>query len=112
LSWFAGYHASEKLAPWLNPAARYRVTRWPNFGLIRPLPSNIRIAAGLASAPMRLEEIASRARVSIEEGTRALNALAVAQIVEVADADTDTKLAVAPRSSAPRPRGGFCGIPE
>lgn len=108
LSWFAGYHASEHLAPWLNPAARYRVTRWPNFGLIRPLPSNIRIAAALASAPMRLDEVASRAHVSIEEGTRVLNALAVAQIVEVADADT--KLPVAPRSSAPRPRGGFAAF--
>lgn len=108
LSWFAGYHASEHLAPWLNPAARYRITRWPNFGLIRPLPSSIRIAAALSSAPLRLEEVVSRAHVSIEEGTRAVNALAVAQIVEVAGVDTEPP--VAPRSSAPRPRGGFAAF--
>ncbi len=81
MSWFAAYHASAALAPWLNAATRYRVTRWPNFGLIRPLPSHIRVAAALASMPARPDEIAARANVSSEEAIRTLNALAAANVV-------------------------------
>ena len=105
LSWFAGYHASADLAPWLIPSARYRVTRWPNFGLIRPLPSHIRVAAALASSPARADEIAARASVSTEEAARTLNALAVANVLvavgdEVAPAEPSRPATVAPR-------GGF-----
>jgi len=75
LGWFAGYHASEQLAPALQGGAQYRITRWPNFGLIRPLPSQTRVAAGLASVPADLAEIIKRADVTIEEATRTLNAL-------------------------------------
>jgi hypothetical protein len=105
LSWFAGYHASARIAPWLKAQARYRVTRWPNFGLIRPLPAHIRVAAALASAPARLGEIAARARVSAEEATRTLNALAVADVVVAADGDAKPK--PMPRTTANQPRGGF-----
>jgi hypothetical protein len=105
LSWFAGYHASAELAPWLKPTARYRVTRWPNFGLIRPLPSHIRVAAALASTPARADEVAARASVSAEEATRTFNALAVANVLvavgdEVAAVET-------PRPPTVAPRGGF-----
>jgi hypothetical protein len=105
LSWFAGYHASAGLAPWLKSTARYRITRWPNFGLIRPLPSHIRVAAALAAAPARADEIAARAHVSGEEATRTLNALAVANVV-VAVGD---EVAPAEPSGLPTvgPRGGF-----
>jgi hypothetical protein len=105
LSWFAGYHASAELAPWLKPTVRYRVNRWPNFGLIRPLPAHIRVAAALTSAPARVDEIAGRAHVSSEEATRTLNALAVANVV-VAAGD-----GAAPAQSSGLPavgsRGGF-----
>ena len=47
LSWFSGYHASSQLAPGLQASAHYRITQWPNFGLIRPLPSQLRVAASL-----------------------------------------------------------------
>lgn len=101
LSWFAAYHASAGLAPWLKPDTRYRVTRWPNFGLIRPLPSHIRVAAALASAPARADEVAARASVSIEEATRTLNALAVAKVLvavgdEGSPVETSSPPAVAP----------------
>jgi len=105
LSWFAAYHASAALAPWLNAATRYRVTRWPNFGLIRPLPSHIRVAAALASMPARPDEIAARANVSPEEAIRTLNALAAANVVLGVEAE------VVPVKKAPtpavQPRGGF-----
>jgi hypothetical protein len=105
LSWFAAYHASPELAPWLNATTRYRVTRWPNFGLIRPLPSHIRVAAALASMPARPDEIAARATVSAEEAIRTLNALAAANVVVSAEAE------IAPVKKAPapaiQPRGGF-----
>jgi hypothetical protein len=105
LSWFAAYHASPELAPWLKPGARYRVTRWPNFGLIRPMPSHIRVAAALASSPARLDEIATRAHVSAEEATRTLNALAVADVV--VSIDDDITPVVKKAAPAVQPRGGF-----
>ena len=75
LSWFAGFHASDKLLPALQGSARYRIARWPNFGLIRPLPSQMRIAASLASVAADLGEISTRAAVPTEEVARTLNAL-------------------------------------
>jgi len=105
LSWFAGYYASAGLAPWLKPTVRYRMQRWPNFGLIRPLPSHIRVAAALTSAPGRAHEIAARASVSTEEATRTLNALAVANVlVASGDEVLPTKIAGA---HAAAPRGGL-----
>ena len=32
LAWFAGYHASNVLAPWLSEHQTLRLTRWPDFG--------------------------------------------------------------------------------
>jgi hypothetical protein len=105
LSWFASYHASAQLAPWLKATVRYRVTRWPNFGLIRPLPSHIRVAAALASMPARADEIATRAHVSAEEAIRALNALAVANVVVAVDGEVEPVKTASP--PAVEPRGGF-----
>jgi hypothetical protein len=105
LYWFAGYHASDLPAPWLDSAARYRITRWPNFGWIRPLPSHIRVAAALAAAAADLRQIAFRAHVSMEEATRTLNALATCDIVAVVDSGLE--IAPQPRQITAQPRGGF-----
>jgi hypothetical protein len=105
LSWFAGYHASREIAPWLNAAARFRVTRWPNFGLIRPAPQHIRVAAAMASTAGKPSEIAARARVSVEEAIRTLNALAVAGVVVAADEGVQAPATRAATTAAPR--GGF-----
>ena len=75
LSWFTGYHASDRLAPALTISTSYRISSWPNFGLIRPLPSQLRVAAGLSSAAADLSAIIKRAGVTAEEATRTLNAL-------------------------------------
>jgi hypothetical protein len=107
LSWFAGYYASDRIAPWLDAATPYRVTRWPNFGLIRPLPSHIRVAAAMASGPALVTEIAKRAQVSLEEATRTLNALSVANVVESSVPSEKPRAAPAPATSVNQPRGGF-----
>jgi hypothetical protein len=106
LSWFAAYHASSALAPWLKASTRYRVTRWPNFGLIRPLPSHIRVAAALASMPARPDEIAARANVSAEEAIRTLNALAAANVIVAVEPEVAP---VVRKMEAPavQPRGGI-----
>jgi hypothetical protein len=105
LGWFAGYHASSQLAPGLEANAHYRITQWPNFGLIRPLPSQLRIAAGLSSAAADLNEIIERAAVSSEEAVRTLNALhACGVLVALESAGATTR---ATPGSFAAPRGGF-----
>jgi hypothetical protein len=108
LCWFSGYYASDLPAPWLDTAASYRITRWPNFGVIRPLPSHIRVAAALASTAASLLQIASRANVSVEEATRTLNALAACDIVRVVD--VEETIIQPPPEPAVQPRGGFTGF--
>jgi len=105
LSWFAGYHAGSQLAPGLQASAHYRITHWPNFGLIRPLPSQLRIAAGLSSAAAGLSEIIKRAGVAAEEAVRTLNALhACGVLVAIEPGGAATR--VTPGVLA-EPRGGF-----
>jgi hypothetical protein len=105
LSWFAGYHASAQLAPTLKSGARYRITQWPNFGLIRPLPSQLRVAAGLSSAAATLEEIIGRAKVTSEEAIRTLNALHACDVLIAVE--SSEKSAPAAARSVNEPRGGF-----
>jgi hypothetical protein len=93
------------LSPWLDSTARYRVSRWPNFGLIRPLPSHIRVAAALSSAAADLSQIASRAHVPIQEAVRALNALSACGLVTIEESSEEDSLE---DSLIPvRPPGGF-----
>ncbi|HVW69510.1 MAG TPA: hypothetical protein VHB68_11080 [Steroidobacteraceae bacterium] len=84
LSWFAGYHASGQLSPQLSADVGYRVGRAPSFGLIRPLPSQLRVAASLASAAANLSEIVARAGVSAREAIRTLNALYACDLLGLA----------------------------
>jgi hypothetical protein len=105
LLWFAAYHAADTLAPWLNATTRYRVSRWPNFGSIRPLGSQMQVAAALVSMAARPEEISARARVSSRKAIRTLNALAALDVIVAAHAE-----APAERQPTPppvQPRGGF-----
>ena len=106
LSWFAGYYASAQLAPAVKAGARYRMSQWPNFGLIRPLPSQLRVAAGLSSAAADLEEIIARAKVTSEEAIRTLNALYACEVLIAVESTGKAAPAVAATSVA-QPRGGF-----
>ena len=105
LSWFAGYHAGVQLAPSLKPDARYRIAQWPNFGLIRPLPGQLRVAAGLSSAAADLEEIIARAKVTPEEAIRTLNALYACDVLIPVES-SEKSIPAAARTGV-QPRGGF-----
>ena len=75
LIWFAAYYASDRLAVALSDSARYRITRWPDFGAIRPPLDQIRVAAALSARAIDLGEAASRARIPLKDAARTLNAL-------------------------------------
>lgn len=102
LSWFAGYHASLQLTPRLRADACYRVAGTPNFGWIRPLPSQLRVAASVSNAAATVGEIVSRAGVPVEEVVRTLNALYACDLLEVRPA-ADAQPAEAPEAQ----RGGL-----
>ena len=106
LSWFAGYYASDRLAPGLTISARYRISSWPNFGLIRPQPSQLRVAAGLSSAAADLGEIIKRAGVAAEEATRTLNALYACGVLIAVSLEEAGRAA----SAKPRPRAGLARL--
>jgi hypothetical protein len=76
LAWFAGYHASDKPAPWLNLEKRFRMQRRPDLDLIKPSESQARVVNILAETASDLTELAACAQVSFEEAARTLNALA------------------------------------
>ncbi len=108
-TWFAAYHTSDMLAPWLSEAVPYRLRRWPDLGLLRPadpaaLGAQLRITATLDSAPATAAELPTRAGVSQEQAVRTLNALAACDLIEVAVAAT-----AAERTSfkIERPKMGF-----
>jgi hypothetical protein len=81
LNWFAGYYADSELAPWLRASTAYGLSRWPNFGVIRPLPSQLRMTAMLAEAPQLLSDIAIRGRIPLTEAIRTLNALSACDLL-------------------------------
>lgn len=107
LSWFAGYYASAQLAPAVKAGARHRMSQWPNFGLIRPLPPQLRVAAGLSAAAADLEEIIARAKVTSEEAIRTLNALYACDVLIAAAEPSGKATPAVAATSAAQPRGGF-----
>jgi hypothetical protein len=89
LAWFAGYHTSAALAPWLSERKTYRLTRWPDFGRIQPddpslRAAQIRVLAALDAAPDTPIQLSARTNTSPEIVVRTLNALASCDLVEVA----------------------------
>lgn len=89
LAWFAGYHASVAIAPWLSQRETYRLTRWPDFGRIQPedpllRAAQIRVLAALDAEPDTAARLSVRTNTSPEIVVRTLNALASCEFVEVA----------------------------
>ncbi len=87
LIWFAAYYASDRLAVALTDNARYRITRWPNFGTIRPPVTQIRAAAALSGRAIEVSQVASRARIPLVEAARTLNALSALGLLLPAETD-------------------------
>jgi hypothetical protein len=96
LRWFSGYYSHPILAPWLSATERYGVTHWPNFGLIRPHASQIRMTALLATATLSLEKLVTRADVTMEDAVRTLNALSACGLLEIAPSEERVRSAVLP----------------
>jgi len=89
LAWFAGYHASTALAPWLTERDRYRLTRWPDLGRVQPddpslRAAQMRVLATLDAAPATAAQLCVRTQVAPEVVTRTLNALASCELMEPA----------------------------
>jgi hypothetical protein len=105
--WFAGFGAGEVLAPWLNAQARYRVTAWPDFGVIRPDAGVLRAVALLAAQPQDPQSLATGARISLGQAHRVLNALSLCEVLTTAAA---TSAGNANASAIAQPRGGFAGF--
>ena len=87
LAWFAGYHASTTLAPWLVEKTVYRLKRWPDFGLLRApdalqMATQLRVVAALDAQPAAFVELSRRARTHREHTARTLNALSVCGFLE------------------------------
>jgi hypothetical protein len=112
LSWFTGYYASGHLAPALSISASYRTSSWPNFGLIRPSPQQMRVAAALAAAAADLSEIIKRAGVTADEAIRTLNALyACGVLVGVSPGEAGTVVSAgARRRATSEPRAGLAKL--
>jgi hypothetical protein len=105
LAWFAGFYASDGLAPWIKGDERFRIARWPNFGLIRPPASQIRIAATLSSKAATISEITARAQVSPEEAARTLNALATCDVLVIQESVAEAPSR--PQTNVTLPGGGL-----
>jgi len=112
LSWFTGYFASGHLAPSLTISTSYRMSSWPNFGLIRPSPSQMRVVAALAAAAADLSEIIRRAGVTADEAARTLNALyACGMLVRVSPSEPGSAASAgARRRAASEPRAGLAKL--
>ena len=107
LQWFAGYHAGTQLAPGLDESTPYRLTRWPNFGLIRPMPSQIRATALLAAGALTVGELARRGQLTLAEATQTLNALEACGLLQTVLPGSAAQNPSPPATESPQPPGGI-----
>jgi hypothetical protein len=101
LCWFAGYHASDELAPQLHADVRYRIVRWPNLALIRPLSAQLRLAAGLSARPASVEQVISEGTVTPEMAVRTFNALYACGLLAKWERPAPAPPVPAPQAQAP-----------
>jgi hypothetical protein len=94
-------------SPWLRtelrPDGNYRLKRWPDFGRLAHYQADIRLASILISQPMSLGALRERTGLPAETVMNFLNAAFA--LGALADADTATTPARAPRAPAPAARG-------
>jgi hypothetical protein len=112
LFWFATYHASASLAPWLNDKTVYRLIRWPDLGRVRAhdaaeLTTQIRVVAALAAEPSAPAKLATRAQTDIDAAARTLNALASCALIETTQPTPTAPKVTRTERSAPTPVGGL-----
>lgn len=112
LFWFATYHASTSLAPWLNDKTLYRLIRWPDLGRLRANDANertaqIRVVAALAAGPSTIRKLAASAQTTVDAAARTLNALASCALIEAAQSIPAAPKVTRAESSSPTPVGGL-----
>jgi hypothetical protein len=110
LAWFAGYHASVSLAPWLSERETLRLIRWPDFGRVQPddpllRAAQLRVIAALDAAPSTATQLCARTDASPEIIVRTVNALASCELVEVAN--TVATNVANTKAASPVPAGGL-----
>lgn len=64
-------------APWLEPGARHRLTRWPNLSTLQPSMEQMRQTAMLANQAFTVEQLAHATGVSIENTRTLVNAVSL-----------------------------------
>jgi len=111
LVWFATYHASAVLAPWLNDRTGYELVRWPDFGRLRASDAGlrtaqIRIVAALETAPATIAKLSASAQATLDQTIRTLNALASCALIRAAHAAATVKSPTF-ENHTPTPSGGF-----
>jgi hypothetical protein len=99
LIWFSAWYASDRLGVALTDSARYRITRWPDFGAIRPPVAQIRAAAVLSGKAIDVRQVASRARMPLVDAARTLNALSASGLL--LSTEIDIRAAGIPRPQPP-----------
>ena len=73
LQWYGGLLAGKgRLLPGNDPAARYRLAKWPQTE--REFPKHFRIATAMMKGPTTLEELATASGVTLEEVVDFVNA--------------------------------------
>lgn len=98
LAWFTGWWAeADHLAPWLEPAAHYRLRQWPDFGTLRGDQSTLRIAALLASRAWALDALVQHGDLERHHVIRFLNAASLCGLL----------ITSAPTPSPPNKPNGF-----
>ncbi len=98
LAWFAGWWAdADHLAPWLEPAAHYRLRQWPDFGTLRGDQGTLRIAALLASRAWALDALMEHGDLERQQVIRFLNAASLCGLL----------ITSAPAPSPPNKPDGF-----
>jgi hypothetical protein len=81
LQWYAGLlSGTGRLLPGFDPAARYRLAKWPQTE--REFPKHFRIATAMMKGPTTLDELAAASGVTLEEVVDFVNANLVTGFAE------------------------------
>lgn len=93
LFWHSAFFAGDSLAPWLRSGARFRLRRWPDFGVIRSSRASMQIVAWLASGSRSAAELVRLSAAPPTLVHRTLNALSVCRLLtmELPDAAMTTE---------------------
>jgi len=81
LLWHNAYHASAKLAPWLDASAAFRAKRWPDFGVIPASRPRLQLVAALSGRALHRAELVALGHMAASEVDRVLNALSLCDLI-------------------------------